>query len=125
MYYLNNGSLALKRACVIVSSFLLFLFLPAPRVTLLVTEEKGRKGRVRREGEVVLFRVEEEKTERADGEDGGEEGRESVPCRIAVTAKTELRCLKTKGYASPSAPSLAPFSPGPERTVTESFLAFQ
>lgn len=35
------------------------------------------------------------KTERADdgrGEEGGQ-----VPCRIAVTAKTELRRLKTRG----------------------------
>lgn len=40
------------------------------------------------------------KTETADGGRGGKGGGQ-VPCRIAVTAKTKLRRLKTRGVPLP------------------------
>lgn len=61
-----------------------------------------KKGR----GKGGLFCFESrKKTERADGREGGQ-----IPCRIAVTAKTELRRLKTRG-AFPPPPSPRCFTP--------------
>lgn len=74
-----------------------------------------------RRGEgVVLFRIEE-----GNRKGGWREEREGgqVPCRIAVTAKTELRRLKMRGASPPAAPMLYPFSFDPERIITE-FLGF-
>jgi len=83
----------------------------------------GRVGQV--EEGVVLFRAVEENREGGGG---------AVPCRMAVTAETELRRLKTRGVLCLPPPPPLPLLPpalssplrrsrGPRRIVTE-FLGF-